>query len=143
MGLFTKPDASFKGIDRKRILITDDEAPIRALFRMILATSLPDVTIDEACNGLEAVRLFEESHHGVILMDLRMPEMDGLSAFLAIQNMCIQEGRQMPHVVFCTGFAPQEAVREIVAGGGYHSLIQKPVRSADIADVVRARLQAE
>jgi CheY-like chemotaxis protein len=126
--------------DAERILVVDDEAPIRQLFLMILASWLPNLKADEARNGIEAVRLFNERHHGVILMDLRMPEMDGLQAFLAIQDACQSQTITMPAVIFCTGFVPPEGLTGIVGEGTYHCLIRKPARSEEIVRCVMSRL---
>lgn len=126
--------------DKERILIVDDEAPIRRLFHMILTSAFPEKTIDQACNGIEAVRLFREGYHGAIMMDLRMPEMDGHQAFLEIQNICRSEKRVMPPVIFCTGFALPSAVNEIVGEQTYHMLMRKPVKSEDVIQAVTSRL---
>ena len=127
--------------DSNRILVTDDEAPIRTLFEMIITMSFPGKKIDKACNGLEAVRLFQEHHHGLLLMDLRMPEMDGLQAFLTIRELCEKEETRMPPVIFCTGYAPGDTVYDIVGNGEYHALLHKPVRSSDITAIVKAKLE--
>lgn len=125
--------------ERNRILVTDDEAAIRSLFKTILSFSFEGVKVDEACNGLEAVMAFREGHHGIILMDLRMPEMDGHQAFLAIQDICHEKGWQMPAVVFCTGFDPPDTVRQIVGDAKYHNVLRRPVTSDDIINAVRSR----
>lgn len=126
--------------DHKRVLVVDDEADIRKLFKTILVYSLPGVEIDVASNGLEAVKGFETGHHGVILMDLHMPEMDGLQAFVTIQQMCGEKNWEMPAVVFCTGFTPPATVHQVVGDGGYHCLLHKPVNSLQIAGAVKHRL---
>ena len=103
--------------DSSRILITDDEAQIRTLFELIITMSFPDKKIDKASNGLEAVRLFQEHHHGLILMDLRMPEMDGLQAFHAIREISEKKGLRMPPVIFCTGYGRNLLPDELGATG--------------------------
>ena len=123
-----------------RVLVTDDEAQIRKLFTTILSIGLPELKVDVACNGLEAVKAFREGHHGVLLMDIKMPEMDGLQAFLAIQELCRTENWQMPSVVFCTGFIPPETVNQIVGDGSVHTILHKPVKSEQIITAVRTRL---
>lgn len=134
MNLFSKAE---KDCDAGRVLIVDDEAPVRKLFHMILGEDIPSVSIDEACNGLEAVRAFREFRHGVITMDLRMPVMDGLQAFHNIEKVCEEDKIRMPVVIFCTGFIPPDSVNEIVARGPHHRLLHKPVRSAVIVEAVR------
>lgn len=134
MGMFGNKEPA--KCDPTRILVVDDEAPIRKLFQMILADAFPNAKIELACNGLEAVRLFREGHHGAITLDLRMPEMDGLEAFHVIEKFCEEENLRMPPVVFCTGFAPPDTVNDIVNDGAYHCLLRKPVRSDVVINAV-------
>ena len=96
------------------------------------------IVLDRA--KFEAVKAFREGHHGVLLMDLKMPEMDGLQAFLAIQELCRTENWQMPSVVFCTGFIPPETVNQIVGDGSVHTILHKPVKSEQFITAVRTRL---
>ncbi len=63
-----------------RVLVVDDQSMVRAGFRMLLAGE-PDIeVVAEASNGLEAVELAARFDPTVVLMDIRMPELDGLEA---------------------------------------------------------------
>lgn len=140
MSIFTRRLAP---CNRKKILIVDDEASIRKLFTMVLSNAFADIEIDQACNGVEALRFFRENRHAVIIMDLRMPVMDGMQAFQAIESFCLTEKQQMPSITFCTGFAPPEALTQIVGKGTSHALLRKPVNSQDIINAVKAGLQID
>ncbi len=63
-----------------QILIVDDQPRARQSLKALLATWPQVEEIREAANGQEAMRLVEESRPDVVLMDVRMPEMDGLEA---------------------------------------------------------------
>lgn len=63
-----------------RILIADDQAMVRSGLRMILESETDLQVVDEAENGVQAVRLVKRERPDVVLMDVRMPEMDGLEA---------------------------------------------------------------
>ena len=63
-----------------RVLIADDQALVRGGFRMILEARDDFEVVGEAANGLEAVELAERLRPDVILMDVRMPELDGVEA---------------------------------------------------------------
>jgi DNA-binding NarL/FixJ family response regulator len=63
-----------------RILIADDQKHARNGLKALLCASMPQPEIWEAANGLEAERLAEEVRPDLVLMDVRMPELDGLSA---------------------------------------------------------------
>ena len=63
-----------------RVLVADDQSMVRAGFRMLLAGEADIEVVAEASNGLEAVDKAARFHPTVVLMDIRMPELDGLEA---------------------------------------------------------------
>jgi DNA-binding NarL/FixJ family response regulator len=68
-----------------RIIIADDQRHARNGLRALLLASFPKPEIWEATTGLEAERLAEQVHPHLILMDIRMPELDGLAATRSIK----------------------------------------------------------
>jgi DNA-binding NarL/FixJ family response regulator len=72
-----------------RVAVADDQALVRSGF-VVLLRSAPDIdVVGEAGNGAEAVDLVTRERPDVVLMDIRMPEMDGVEATRAITNACI------------------------------------------------------
>jgi DNA-binding NarL/FixJ family response regulator len=72
-----------------RVLVADDQSMVRAGFRMLLAGEEDIEVVAEASNGLEAIDKAGRFHPTVVLMDIRMPELDGLQAtrrLLAFDN---------------------------------------------------------
>jgi DNA-binding NarL/FixJ family response regulator len=63
-----------------RVLVADDQSMVRAGFRMLLSVEADIDVVAEASNGLEAVDKARRFHPSVVLMDIRMPELDGLEA---------------------------------------------------------------
>ena len=63
-----------------RVLVADDQSMVRAGFRMLLGGEKDIEVVGEASNGLEAVDQAARSHPSVVLMDIRMPKLDGLEA---------------------------------------------------------------
>ena len=63
-----------------RVLVADDQSMVRAGFRMLLGGEEDMEVVAEASNGLEAVEKASRFNPGIILMDIRMPELDGLEA---------------------------------------------------------------
>lgn len=122
------------------LIIVDDEEHIRRIFRLVLSSAFPSVRIDTATNGKEAVDACRRNHYNVVVMDLRMPVMDGREAFGEIQSLYSESKEKMPSFVFCTGFAPPDVIQEIVGGTDEHCLLSKPVRSEVLVSRVRSRL---
>jgi DNA-binding NarL/FixJ family response regulator len=86
-----------------RILIADDQKRTRQSLKALLSNSLPGIEIWEAANGAEALKLTADIHPQLILMDIRMPEIDGLDATRGIKSrwpeikvlvLSLYEGRQ-------------------------------------------------
>ena len=126
--------------NKQRLLIADDEKVIRTVFSQILSYGLPNCRVDVAVNGDEAVNAFRAGHHGVIIMDLKMPVMDGEQAFFEIKDICKKEGWEMPAIIFCTGYDPSANIQKIVANSRTHYLLHKPVRGNVLLEVLKSRL---
>jgi two-component system chemotaxis response regulator CheY len=72
-----------RGIKLKRVLIVDDAAFMRMAIRKMLEKDNFDI-VGEAENGLQAIMKYKECNPDVVTMDITMPEMDGLTALVAI-----------------------------------------------------------
>ena len=136
--LSSAEDAGLNGaID---LIIVDDEPHIRTIFRLVLSSAFPQARIDTAANGREAVEACRRTHYNVVVMDLRMPVMDGREAFGQIQSLYQETKKKMPAFIFCTGFAPPDVIKEIVGDDDEHCLLSKPLRSEALVSRVRSRL---
>jgi len=127
--------------EQPRILVVDDEPSIVNLFKLILENYIQGVPVDKASNGAEALEMFNTRRYDVIVMDLNMPVMDGQTAFLEIERICASRGWRMPSVVFCTGYAPRDAVKKAISEGERHTLLNKPVCSEILVKAVQTRLE--
>lgn len=126
---------------RKRVLVVDDQGAIREIFKYILSSEIPEIAVDEAENGADALAQIEKHSPNVIVLDLHMPVMDGLTLFSRLRQQSEDGGAAMPHIVFCTGFAPPQSIIKIVREGNGHALLTKPVSSRDLVAAVRDRLE--
>ena len=95
-----------------RVLVADDQSMVRAGFRMLLAGAEDIEVVAEAGNGAEAVAGAARFHPTVILMDIRMPELDGLEATRRI--LAANDGAR---VLILTTFDLDEYVYEALAAG--------------------------
>lgn len=126
--------------DMKRALVADDDPATRNVYSVILTENLPDLTVDVAANGLEAVDLFTDRHHGVLVLDLQMPVMDGLRTYHRVVELCKSKRWAMPAIVFCTAYAPPEPFKDIVTEGQPHCILDKPMTSDQLLAAVRERV---
>jgi DNA-binding NarL/FixJ family response regulator len=116
-----------------RILIADDQALVRTGFRMILDTE-PDLeVVGEAANGREAVHIALERRPDIVLMDIRMPELDGIEA---TRRLVAAGGQPTIRVLMLTTFDLNEYVYEALRAGASGFLL-KDVPAEQLAAGVR------
>jgi DNA-binding NarL/FixJ family response regulator len=97
-----------------RLLLADDQALVRAGFRVLLDTAADMTVVAEAANGGEAVALARKHHPDVALIDLRMPEVDGLTA---IRRITSDPALQSVRVLALTVFDDDETVFAALRAG--------------------------
>jgi DNA-binding NarL/FixJ family response regulator len=114
-----------------RVLLADDQTLVRAGFRAILSAEDDIVVIGEAADGLAAVVIATEQRPDVVLMDIRMPGLDGLEATRRIASDSRLDGVR---VVILTTFETDEYVFEAIRAGASGFLI----KDTDPADLLRA-----
>jgi DNA-binding NarL/FixJ family response regulator len=95
-----------------RVLIADDQSMVRAGFRMLLAGEEDIEVVAEASNGLEATAKAERYDPTVVLMDIRMPELDGLEATRRILG-----AKPTARILILTTFGLDEYVYEALTAG--------------------------
>jgi DNA-binding NarL/FixJ family response regulator len=116
-----------------RVLLADDQTLIRRGFR-VLVDSAPDLeVVAEAANGREAVELARSSRADVVLMDIRMPELDGLAA---TRQIMADEGLAGVRVLILTTFEIDEYVFEALRAGA-SGFLGKSVEPAVLIEAIR------
>jgi len=118
-----------------RVLVTDDNATNRMVAELIMASIGAEVICAE--NGQEAIDAFDRSPFDVVLMDLQMPVMDGLTATRTIREREAARGLpRTPVVVVSANIMPEQKAASAAAGADEH--LGKPVRAEElIATVVK------
>jgi DNA-binding NarL/FixJ family response regulator len=117
-----------------RVLLADDQALVRAGFRALLDAQEDIEVVGEADDGEEAVRLSREHAPDVVLMDIRMPGMDGLEATRLI---VADDALKAVRIVILTTFDLDEYVFEALRVGASGFLV-KNTEPAELVHAVRA-----
>jgi len=122
-----------------RVLIADDQALVRAGFRMIVNAQEDMEVVGEAGDGAEAVELTRRLLPHVVLMDIRMPNLDGIEATRRITEL---QAAHPPRVVILTTYDLDEYVFEALASGATGFLL-KDVPPEDLVRGVRVAAAGE
>ena len=115
-----------------RVMIVDDHAMVRTGLATFMEVSDDLDLVGQATNGQEAVELCEQFQPDVILMDLVMPEMDGVTA-----TRIIRERWPQVQVIALTSFQEKELVQDALQAGAIGYLL-KNVSIDDLTEAVRA-----
>ncbi len=115
-----------------RVAVVDDQALVRRGFAMVLNHQEDIDIVAEAGTGLEAIEATRQHHPDVVLMDIRMPEMDGLTATAAI----LEQADWPLKVVILTTFDPDEYIYRALQAGA-SGFILKDIPPENLAPAVR------
>ena len=111
-----------------KVLLVDDEKLARERLRRMLADVPQLEIVGEAANGLQAIEAIGLTQPDVVLLDIRMPGMDGLEVARHLTTL-----DQAPAVIFCTAYEDHALEAFAVQAVGY---VLKPVRKADLERVL-------
>ena len=114
-----------------RILCVDDHPLMRAGINMVIDSQSDMRVVAQASNGCEAIKRFAEHNPDVTLMDLRLPDMSGIDAMIAIQ-VKYPDAR----VIILTTFEGDTEIHRALAAGA-RSYILKSMPSDELADTIR------
>ena len=115
-----------------RILLADDQELLRVGFRMVLEAQKDLEVVGEASDGTEAVALTRQLEPDVVLMDVRMPAMDGVQA-----TRELVKGGSRAHVIILTTFDLDEYAYDALRAGASGFLL-KDAPTADLLSAIRA-----
>jgi DNA-binding NarL/FixJ family response regulator len=115
-----------------RVLITDDQRAVREGLVMLVGLTDDIDVVGTAANGVEAVHLASELHPDVVLMDLRMPEMEGSEA-----TRKIRAAEPNTHVLVLTTYADDDSLFPALQAGA-HGYLTKDASAEEIERAIRA-----
>lgn len=120
-----------------RMIVVDDHEMVRMGITSYLSTEDDFEIVGEGSNGLEAVALAQQYNPDVVLMDLLMPEMDGIEA-----TKKIKEVSPNSKVIILTSFMDDKQVFPAIEAGAFSYLL-KTTRASEIADAIRLAADGE
>jgi signal transduction histidine kinase/CheY-like chemotaxis protein len=119
-----------------RFLVVDDHPINRLLVRQILKNNWKHCELVEASNGLQALDALHQQEFDVILMDMVMPEMDGIEAVTVLRQTFLQPARDTPVLGLTANVNPQDLER--FSAAGVNAVMLKPFDAAKVcAQVTR------
>ncbi len=122
---------------RIRVVAVDDDDIVRSTMEVFLGAFDDLQMVGQAANGEEAVKLCAETQPDVVLMDVKMPVMDGIAATRLIRQ-------QFPQiqVVALSAYADREQVAQVMSAGAF-IFMSKNVSTDQLADSIRAASKAQ
>jgi len=114
-----------------KVLIADDQELIRGSLRIVLRVEKDIEVVGLAANGIEAIELCRQHKPDVVLMDIHMPEMDGVDA-----TRLIMEQQPNTRIVMLTTFHDMDYVRDALSSGAVGYLL-KAMQPEDLAASIR------
>lgn len=119
------------------VLIVDDDPKTRQDLRDILAPLHHHV--EEACNGREAMTMVAQCEPDLLIVDILMPEMDGLETIRSLRH----QGYRMPIIAMPVGAdATEKRYSDFARSFGANDVLLKPFERSDVVAVVQRTLQA-
>jgi DNA-binding NtrC family response regulator len=123
---------------KKRILIVDDEPDISSLFKMVLEQN-NEFTVHSFTHPLLALRNFKDNFYDLLIIDIKMPEMDGLNFYREIRKidnkvkLCFITASEKYYEPF------RKEIYDKSLGGSY--FIQKPIANEDLLKLVNTMIK--
>ena len=121
--------------DKKNILIIEDEAHVRQMVARLLVKH--DYDVREAVDGLDGLRVLEDYRPDLIIVDVMMPNLDGLTFTKALKNR--RETRAIPVIFLTAKSDPHTMIEGINVGAKFY--VTKPFQIDDVLGKVRRVLE--
>lgn len=123
------------GATKLRVLVVDDEPTLRLGFAYALSSRT--TTVETAATGYHALERMAETEFNILVLDLRMPDIDGLGVIDALRS----QGNAIPVVLCSAALSPNAALHAVRQG--VVDFLPKPVRPVDLRKVIEFVLRPE
>lgn len=125
-------------IDTRLALIVDDDKDLNTILKRILERKIEELRVAQAFDGFEAGRIIAERHPAIVVLDVNMPGLDGISLCKKIRS---DESLGQPSVITMTGVAEEEA-RPLMMKAGADAFFSKPINFEALIAKIRELLEA-
>jgi CheY-like chemotaxis protein len=125
--------------ERRVVLIVEDDQASGMVLADYVEMALPEWKSEIVNNGYDAILKIGHLKPGIVLLDIMMPEIDGLEVFARIKKM---DQLKETYVIFVTA-ATDEAILERARRAGAFGLIQKPLQRQEIVDALQSAARVE
>lgn len=124
---------------KSRVLIVDDMRINRIVLASILATH--GITSDQAENGIECINLCRENDYDLVLLDHRMPELDGVDTLVRLKEMFKERDREVP--IICHTTEDGRSNVNLYKAAGFADVLIKPVDPRELFEAIKGYLKVE
>jgi serine/threonine-protein kinase len=126
-------EARNDSLEPVRILVAEDDQDFRELLQLVLAQEFPGADIECVANGREAIAAFDRKPASVMVLDLQMPEMDGMAVTALLRAR--PQALQVPIIVLSASGGPKEW--QMLSSLGADRFLVKPVNLDDVISTIR------
>ncbi len=123
-----------------KVLVAEDNPTNQLVIRTMLEQINLDAEI--VCNGKEAVERWQNENFDIILMDIKMPVLDGLSATREIRNLECKSHRDRTPIIAVTANALKEQI-DLYLNSGFDNVVPKPINISTLFNAIESALEAE
>ncbi len=116
------------------ILAVDDIATNLEVLKLFISKEFPQCRIDLASGGYEAIGMYKTNHYDLLLLDLKMPGLDGISLFKKLKTI-----RNTPTTYALTADVYEDTMKKILEAG-FDGLIEKPIRPDRLFGLIRKNM---
>ena len=117
-----------------RVLIADDNPFNQILIKKVISRHFHNAVVESVENGLQVLSMLKRFKYDFVLLDMRMPEMDGITAAQRIRSMTYESFCNVPLVAFTAGVTDEE--RQKAKDAGMHYFMPKPFTKDDLINLI-------
>ncbi|HXK20930.1 MAG TPA: response regulator, partial [Polyangiaceae bacterium] len=126
-----------RSLEPRRILLAEDDADFRELLQLVLEQEFPAANVECVANGKLLVEAFERETPSVVVLDLHMPELDGVGCTTLLRAKPI--ARAVPIIIMTAMGGPKEW--ELLSSLGADRFLVKPISMDDLVSTIRRVLR--